>query len=47
MSTDFNRTIMSAYSELLGYYPLGSAKQLNKDESVHGRPPFAFDGNNI
>lgn len=44
MSTDFNRTIMSAYSEILGYYPLGSVEQLSKDQTVHAKPPFPFKG---
>jgi hypothetical protein len=44
MSTDYNRTIMSAYSEILGYFPLGTAKDLTKDETLHARPPFTYDG---
>lgn len=44
MSTDFNRTIMSAYSEIIGYFPLGKVKNLTNDETIHAKPPFAFDG---
>ena len=44
MSTDFNRTIMSAYSQLLGYYPLGSIPDLTKDQTARARPPFSFTG---
>ena len=44
MSTDFNRTIMSAYSELLGYYPLGSVSNLDDNQKANAVPPFDFNG---
>ena len=44
MSTDFNRTIMSAYSELLGYYPLGSVSNLDDNQKANAVPPFNFNG---
>ena len=44
MSTDFNRTIMSAYSQNLGYFPLGTMKDLQDAENEHALPPFTFDG---
>ena len=44
MSTDFNRTIMSAYSEILAFYPFYSAKNLTEQESEAAVTPFEFDG---
>jgi len=43
-STNFNRTIMSAYSELLGYFPFYQAKNLTKQEQVRAKTPFEFVG---
>jgi hypothetical protein len=45
MSTDFNRTIMSAYSELLGYHAPGSIQQLSKDQALYSKPPYDLNGN--
>lgn len=44
LSTDFNRTIMSAYSEVLGYYPLGTVANLDDKQKARALPPFKFDG---
>ena len=44
MSTDFNRTIMSAYSEILGYYPFGVARNMTDNQKLMATPPFAFEG---
>lgn len=40
ISTDVNRTIMSAYSEINGWYPLGSVKELTGSERDQALPPF-------
>ncbi|CAI2366454.1 unnamed protein product [Moneuplotes crassus] len=39
-STPFNRTIMSAYSENKGWYPLGSVEKLSSEENKEALPPF-------
>ena len=44
MSTDYNRTIMSAYSEIQGYFPAGSVMQLTNDQKLYAKPPFIQDG---
>lgn len=44
MSTDFNRTIMSAYSEIKGLYPFYTSKNLTANEKFQAIPPFAFIG---
>lgn len=43
-STAVNRTLMSAYSELPGWYPLGSAEKLEQGETTQATPPFDFPG---
>lgn len=43
-STDVNRTIMSAYSELLGYYSPGSLKDMDKSQTKQATLPFKFNG---
>jgi hypothetical protein len=35
-----NRTIMSAYSELIGWYPLGNAASIPDGQDLHAVPPF-------
>ena len=41
LSTDVNRTIMSAYAQLLGLYPLGTGPSLNSPLEVeHAVPAF-------
>lgn len=40
MSTDVNRTIMSAYSEINAWYPMGTVQKLDGDERDHALPPF-------
>ncbi|CAI2367704.1 unnamed protein product [Moneuplotes crassus] len=44
VSTNFNRTIMSAYSQLLGYFPLGSLPELSKARNNKADPPFTVKG---
>ena len=40
-STDVNRTLMSAYSELLAWYPLGTVEEIKqKYEKQRAQPPF-------
>ena len=43
-STDVNRTLMSAYSELLAWYPLGTVDQIKDMERKQAVPPFKFEG---
>jgi len=45
-STDFNRTLMSAYSQMLGYFPIGSLPELSKAHTTKANPPFKFNGDN-
>lgn len=44
MSTDFNRTMMSAASEVVGYYPFYKLKNLTTQEQVYAKTPFEFKG---
>ncbi|CAI2369354.1 unnamed protein product [Moneuplotes crassus] len=43
-STNVDRTIMSAYSELTGWYPLGSGDKLARQERSQSLPPFEVTG---
>jgi len=43
ISTDYNRTIMSAYSENLGWYPLGSVEKLESGQKDQAIPPFSIE----
>ena len=43
-SSDRNRTIMSANAQLLGFYPLGTGKQLDSQEQMDAAvPPFEIN----
>ena len=41
ISTDYNRTIMSAYSEINGWYPMGLVQQIRSAEKRQAVPPFS------
>ena len=43
-STNFNRTIMSGASEILGYYNNWKHELLTGDEDTDSIPPFPVDG---
>jgi hypothetical protein len=40
ISTDVNRTIMSAYSEINAWYPMGSVRPLEGDDRLKAIPPY-------
>lgn len=42
VATDVNRTIMSAYSEINAWYPMGSVTKLTGNEREAALPPFAI-----
>ena len=44
LSTNFNRTLMSAYSELSGFYPGFQVKNLTEDQVSKAVTPFTFNG---
>ncbi|CAI2369510.1 unnamed protein product [Moneuplotes crassus] len=43
ISTNYNRTIMSAYSENQGWYPLGSVEEVLPEQKNTALPPFEID----
>jgi len=42
-STNFNRTIMSVYSQLQGFFPPSTGPQLNTEQLITALPPIEYD----